>query len=412
MSAATGRSLTSGLWNERLGWLLLVVGFCAAVALDPWSLSERDAAAVTGSRRMAARHAQAVVLAMGFLQVAAALLLRQEKLPPRPRRFAALVLMAGTLIYALGYASFVLWPHHDWLIFCGAVGNLLGFGVLAWASWRAAVAVEIRVVLAVFVLGMTIDAICGLYAADLLRWQLLDLGPEDDVRQRMLRLARVAATALSLLTLLYHHLAAVERNRSGDRWIRPLLLIGNVGMPVVLACASFVNVDLKYLLPIPALAMVRAVVLLLMRASRTVPPLEKWGWLLIGVSMSIGLLVGMYAFDGPLPVPAFVGGYNELTRRLMRLGHAYAIVLGLLAILLSRQSAGRSATILLLAGTGVTLLDITLLMFWPGVPGILAPGPALVALSLAAGFRWQPPCHFARDTWSQTEPGKERNRLI
>jgi hypothetical protein len=97
---------------------------------------------------------------------------------------------------------------------------------------------------------------------------------------------------------------------------------------------------------------------------------------------------------------------------LMRLGHAYAIVLGLLAILLARQMAGRAATVLLLAGAGVTLLDITLLMFWPGVPGILAPGPALVTLSLAAGFRWRAPSHFARDTLSQTEPNKERNLLM
>ena len=58
-----------GFWNERLGWLLLLAGLCTAVGLDPWSLSERDPAALPGSVRMAARHAQAVVLAMGFFML-------------------------------------------------------------------------------------------------------------------------------------------------------------------------------------------------------------------------------------------------------------------------------------------------------------------------------------------------------
>src|SRR5579885_166280 len=62
--------------NAYLGWLLLLAGVVAAVRLDPWSLSERDPRAIVGSTRMAARHAQAVVLAMGFLQLAVSLLLR------------------------------------------------------------------------------------------------------------------------------------------------------------------------------------------------------------------------------------------------------------------------------------------------------------------------------------------------
>src|SRR5438270_12934909 len=86
-----------GVWNERLGWLLLLAGLCTAVGLDPWSLSERDPAALPGSVRMAVRHAQAVVLAMGFLQIAVALLLREDTLPERLRHRASLVLLVGTL---------------------------------------------------------------------------------------------------------------------------------------------------------------------------------------------------------------------------------------------------------------------------------------------------------------------------
>src|SRR5215468_10574133 len=56
-----------GVWNERLGSMLLIAGLAAAVVLDPWSFSARDPAALAGSARMAARYAQGVVLAMGFL---------------------------------------------------------------------------------------------------------------------------------------------------------------------------------------------------------------------------------------------------------------------------------------------------------------------------------------------------------
>ena len=80
-----------GVWNERLGWLLLLVGFLTAVGLDPWSLSERDPAALPGSARMATRYAQGVVLAMGFLQIAVALLLREDALSAGLRRVAGLV---------------------------------------------------------------------------------------------------------------------------------------------------------------------------------------------------------------------------------------------------------------------------------------------------------------------------------
>ena len=90
-------------------------------------------AALPGSERMAARHAQAVVVAMGFLQVAVALLLREHLFPPRSRRVAGPVLALGTLVYAAGYVGLVLWPGQVWLIPCGAAVNLAGFALLAAA---------------------------------------------------------------------------------------------------------------------------------------------------------------------------------------------------------------------------------------------------------------------------------------
>lgn len=395
-------------WNERLGWLLIIVGFVAAVGLDPWSLSERDPSAVPGSARMAVRHAQAVVLAMGFLQLAVALVPRELSRTPRLRNVAGLVLGVGTLVYTAGYIGLALRTADDWLIPVGAAINLLGFLLLGCAAWGNAITVELGIVVAVFLLGMAIDLISGLYVLDDRNLRLFDLGPEDGVRQRMLRLARVAATALSLLILLSRARIAGGTAPPWLRWSRLGLIIGTVGMPAILTAACFLHRDLKYLLPIPALALTGGVLGVLLRTYRTAPRLEQWGWLLIVLSMSVGLLIGLYAFDGPFPTPAFVGPYNGYARRLTRLGHAYVIVFGLLAILLARQGAGRMAARLLVAGTWVTILSLVLIAFRGPPTAILALGPAIVVLAMLVGIRWSvPPEKNARDIYSASVPGKE-----
>jgi hypothetical protein len=371
------------VWNERLGWLLILAGLSTAVVLDPWSLGERDPAALAGGGRVTARHAHAVVLTMGFLQLAVARLLGEATLAERLRRAAGPVLAVGSLLYAGGYVALALGPRHAWFLPVGAALNLFGFALLGWAACRSSVSAEVRVVLAIFLFGVALDVVSGLDALDAGRLLPASVGPEAGVRQRMLRLARVAATALPLLTLLFRDLCPASPL---GRWGRRAMMVGTLAMPVVLTLAGLVWLDLKYLLPIPALAMTGGVLLGLLCARRTASPLEQWGWLLVVVSMSIGLLIGLFAFDGPLPAPEFVGPYNAFVRRLIRFGHAYAIVFGLLAILLARQGAGRLAVGLFLAGSGGTLLGIVLLAL-PGLPtAVLAPGPALAVLAVLVGI--------------------------
>jgi hypothetical protein len=408
-----------GFWNERLGWLLLLVGLTTAVVLDPWSLSERDPAALLGSTRMAARHAQAVVLAMGFLQIAVALVLREPGRSGGPANLARWVLGAGTLVYVAGYAGLAAGLDHGWLVLSGATLNLFGFALLAWAVWRTPAPAAVRAVLATFLLGMALDVLLGmaldvaggLSAVNSGSWLPVDLGPEDGVRQRMVRLARVAATALSLLTLLDRGQPSAGAARPWDRWGRLGLIIGTVGMPTVLTAASFIALGLKYLLPIPALAMTGGVTVALVRAARTASRLEQYGWLLIVLSMGVGLVIGMYAFDGPLPTPAFVGAYNEFARRLIRLGHAYTIVFGLLAVLLARQGAGPLAVRLFVAGNCVALVSIVLMAFVPLPTAVLAAGPALIVPAVLLGVRWgDAPGKKARDIFPEREPEGERGR--
>src|SRR5262249_11937703 len=176
--------------------------------------------------------------------------------------------------------------------------------------------------------------------------------------------------------------AWVRRGRLG-------LVVGCVGMPSILSAACFLWVEIKYLLPIPALAATFGIIVGLVLARRSARPLEQWGWLLVAVSVNLGLLVGLYAFDGPLPAPPTQQDYHALTRRLLRLGHAYAIVLGLLAIAVAETTSWRLPAALLVAGTCVTLLAIGVVAVWPDATAILAAGPALVALALVAAWPWR-----------------------
>jgi hypothetical protein len=53
--------------------------------------------------------------------------------------------------------------------------------------------------------------------------------------------------------------------------------------------------------------------------------------------MAGGLLLGMVAFDGPLPPPRFLGGYGSFARWLIRQAHIHFIVVGVVGILISRE---------------------------------------------------------------------------
>ena len=61
------------------------------------------------------------------------------------------------------------------------------------------------------------------------------------------------------------------------------------------------------------------------------------GWTSLAVGVAVGLVMGLWSFDGPLPPPAWIGEYADTSRRLVRLGHIAFIGLGLIDILLERE---------------------------------------------------------------------------
>lgn len=147
---------------------------------------------------------------------------------------------------------------------------------------------------------------------------------------RLLRLARVAAVALPFLALAF---ARLSRERPPDRWARwggRLMVVGMVGMPLLLFGAALLHPALKYLLFIPADAMTLSVSIAAVLAWRRGAQLAALSWGLVGLSMVFGLLMGVYAFDGPLPSP--VGPYDDALRQSLRASHILSMLGGLLGL--------------------------------------------------------------------------------
>jgi hypothetical protein len=302
---------------RSIGWFLLIVALASAAWLDAATIS--------------------AVVGMAILQIAAA---RALSLPARTlalRQPAAWLTGLGSLTYATGKLLPSPWAGRAWLIPAGALMCSFGF-LLLGKDIRYGAAREQKVILATICLSMLLTAGVELIGTSPHLALGALAGAEDDLRLRLLRLAQVGATMLPALTLLHPGLMTKRKPHTGDlEWPLISLSVGTLGMPAILAAAAVTHTGVKFLLPIPAVAIFAGTASGLWLARRHARPLERWGWLLITVSMLGGLLMGLYAFDGPLPPPDFIGGYSNPVRRLIRLAHAFPIVLGVMGIVLSRE---------------------------------------------------------------------------
>jgi hypothetical protein len=75
--------------------------------------------------------------------------------------------------------------------------------------------------------------------------------------------------------------------------------------------------------------------------SRSRLPLVDWnrriGWVSTCLGAGSGLILGLWSFDGPFAVPAWLGEYDQTARRLARLGHIAFFGLGILNILMAGE---------------------------------------------------------------------------
>jgi hypothetical protein len=61
------------------------------------------------------------------------------------------------------------------------------------------------------------------------------------------------------------------------------------------------------------------------------------GWASLAAGVGVGLVMGLWSFDGPLQPPAWIGEYTDTSRRLVRLGHIAFLGLGFIDILIERE---------------------------------------------------------------------------
>jgi hypothetical protein len=122
---------------------------------------------------------------------------------------------------------------------------------------------------------------------------------------------------------------------------------------------------------------------------------------MIGMSMVVGGVLGLWSFGGPVSPPPGFRAFDDLPRRLVRLGHIAAIALPALNLLYvpwmarSRWSSAtrRAGCRLLLFGTVALPSLLMLAAFWS--PGrYLLPFPVLTLIVavwlLAAGLAGRP----------------------
>ena len=139
------------------------------------------------------------------------------------------------------------------------------------------------------------------------------------------------------------------------------------------------------------------------------------GWTSLAVGIAVGLVLGLWSFDGPLQPPAWIGEYSDTSRRLVRLGHIAFIGLGLIDVLIEREllrsalgRAGRAVTSWSMV-VGNVLLPITLFgaaAYRPAKYFMAVPATAVfVALVLAAyGSRAPRPAPQTSSLKPQAEP--------
>lgn len=60
-------------------------------------------------------------------------------------------------------------------------------------------------------------------------------------------------------------------------------------------------------------------------------------WCSILAGTLSGLLLGLWSFGGPFPTPDWIGPYDALSRRFLRLAHVAMFALGILHMLVARQ---------------------------------------------------------------------------
>jgi hypothetical protein len=383
----TSSIISANQINHHIGWCLWLTALASAAWIAPWSLNQESRSVAASPGQTTALQAQTMIAVLGMLQLATSLLLRNYSLAAE-RNIAAWLTGWGSLLAGMGYLLSPGWSYAPWLIVIGAIMNLAVLMDLTKTPRARQSNRDLKIILTMLCFGMVLVATMALSQLQAEYFQFAVLGPDDGFTLRTLRLARVAAIALPVLSLLYH--GVVDRADPSDRvagWGRLGMICGTVGMATILVAAGVIFFNLKMLLVIPSVAIFVGVVCGFALARRHAAPLETWGWLLIALSMAAGLLMGVYAFASPWVTLEFPGEYNEYARRLIRLAHVDCVILGLVAIFVARENKPirgwrQIGAPLLIVGSITTVGTPFLLLLTNYSSALLCIGPALITATI------------------------------
>jgi len=381
----------SGRLNRSTGWLLLVATFAGAAWLDPQAFDQTVALSALGNRPTFLRHGQIMITGLAFLQLVSARLLALPSSSRDARRTAPLLTALGTLVTVAGYVAAIQSVIGLALILAGSLINIVGLMALSGDRSVSRNHWELRGIFVILGCAMLLEAVAVLFELQPGFFLPAYLGPAAGLRMRLLRLARVAALVLPVLTLLHWELMRTYRLSRPICWGSLAMLCGALGMPTVLVAASFTYVELKVLLSIPAIAILAGALSGAGLARKQASPLERSGWLLISLSMAAGMVMGVYAFLSPPLSLNLLADYNDETRRLIRLAHGYAILLGVVNIFVARELEGTVTRVrarcvgirLLFVAETVTIVVILLRAGIDLPPAVLGLGPGLVTIAIA-----------------------------
>ena len=119
------------------------------------------------------------------------------------------------------------------------------------------------------------------------------------------------------------------------------------------------------------------------------------GWLTVAVGIAMGLVMGLWSFDGPLAPPAWIGGYGDTSRRLLRLGHIAFIMLGVISVMVETEldrsalssAARQRASRLMIAGNVLLPAALCAAAIWRPLKYAM-PLPALCVFLALAMVAW------------------------
>jgi len=328
--------------NQWIGWALLLGSFACSVWLARSSAASGGSSIDMG-RKITVRHGNVMLAGMAFLQLTVAQVMKRSSMAAPRLRSASLIIAAGGILYGVGISSVLPEEKSFRFVISGALTSLAGLAILlkdesAFADHGANMAFWI------FCFGLALEAVTGALnlKPDVLPY---GLGAEDGLRLRMLRLARISSFALPALVCLFHRLDndPDSRGRIAD-YGRIAISWGALGIPLVLAVASFTSLKFRVLAAVPAHAVFAGTLIAWWLARGQNRCVEAWGWVTIALSMGMGMLMGLYAFGALLQPPAWIGSYNDSGRILLRQAHVYSIMCGLMTLFAAAQLAAKNAT--------------------------------------------------------------------